>query len=139
MFHYTFGPNIVHVPLLVWPPQNSYEALARNAAKPVSQADVFATALDVMHMEPVAPVDGVSLCCEIPANRLRTVSTHMATMPSHYSAIVVYPDLSFASVDYVRWSVTLSDHRTVVPFEQAPPEAAARFRGDGFCLERELL
>ena len=57
MFHYTFGRNIIHVPLLVWPPQNALAAIAKNSEKPVSQVDIVATALDLMGVSPVVPFE----------------------------------------------------------------------------------
>jgi glucan phosphoethanolaminetransferase (alkaline phosphatase superfamily) len=124
-FHYRFGRNIIHVPLFVWHPDDGYERLRKNEHRPISQADILPTILELMGMEPAAPIDGLSLFGEIPESRLRVVSKYMATLQPHPSAAVVYPDFSFLEADYTRRSVTLTDRKTVVPLEQAPPQERA--------------
>jgi glucan phosphoethanolaminetransferase (alkaline phosphatase superfamily) len=124
-FHYRFGRNVIHVPLFVWPPAEAYERMRKNEHKPVSQADILPTIVEIMGSQLVAPVDGLSLLGEIPENRLRVVSRNMATLQPHPSAAVVHPDFSFLEADYTRGSVTLFDRKTVVPMEQAPPQERA--------------
>ncbi|OGS35970.1 MAG: hypothetical protein A2293_06080 [Elusimicrobia bacterium RIFOXYB2_FULL_49_7] len=111
-----FLDNVVHNPLLIFPPDSVYERLIRQEEAPVSQADIFATLLSLLSMKPIVPVDGLSLLDSIPTNRLRTCSEYMPTFHNNPTAILIFPDYRSYRVDFRKKSVTLDDGKKVVPY-----------------------
>jgi glucan phosphoethanolaminetransferase (alkaline phosphatase superfamily) len=123
-FHSDFRNEVTHNALLVFPPPAWREQIRQQLDAPVSQADIFATILALMQVEPVTPLDSLSLLGEIPHDRMRVVTAYMKTLHNDPRAALVFPDRSIYEVDFERRSVRLSDGETVIPYADLEP----RFR-----------
>lgn len=121
-FHGDFQDEVTHNSLLVFPPESSYEAIAAKVDAPISQADIFATLLELMQVEPVTDIDGLSLLGTIPPDRLRIVTAFMKTLHNDPRAALVFPDRSIWEVDFERNNVRLADGKTVIPYRQMEPQ-----------------
>ncbi|WP_081849820.1 phosphoethanolamine transferase [Marinobacterium lacunae] len=118
LFHSDFTNEVTHNALLVFPPPGYQAQIGRQLDAPVSQADIFATILELMQVKPVAPLDGLSLLGDIPADRLRVVTAFMKTLHNDPRAALVFPDRSIYEVDFERKNVRLSDGETVIPYAE---------------------
>lgn len=117
-FHGDFQDEVTHNSFLVFPPASAYAAVAAKEHAPLSQADIFATLLELMQVEPVTPIDGLSLLGPIPEDRLRIVTAFMKTLHNDPRAALVFPDRSIWEVDFERRNVRLADGETVIPYRQ---------------------
>lgn len=118
MFHSDFRPDIVRNSLLVFPPEGYLESVAKNTEAPVSQADIFATILELISVEAVLPIDGLSLLHPIDDERVRIVTAYMKTLHNDPRAALVFPDQSMYEIDFERGNVKLSDGKTLIRYEQ---------------------
>lgn len=118
-----YSLDVIHNPLFVLPPVSSNEIvkLKANIAAPVSQADVFSTALELMDLSCNNRCDGVSLLGNISASRVRTSSTFMPTFESDPTAVLVTPDLKTIAIDFVRGTASF-DKDNVVDIDELEPE-----------------
>jgi hypothetical protein len=107
---------VVHNPLIVIPPEGRREDLAQNETAPVSQADIFATLLDLLSIGPVRPVDGLSLLRPVPAGRLRICSEYMPTFHNNPTAVLFLPDFRFYKIDFTKKSVLMPDGISAIPY-----------------------
>jgi len=117
-FHGDFQDEVTHNSFLVFPPVSDYDRVAEKVDAPLSQADIFATLLELMQVKPVTSIDGMSLLGEIPADRLRIVTAFMKTLHNDPRAALVFPDRSIWEVDFERNNVRLEDGETVIPYRQ---------------------
>lgn len=108
--------NVIHNPLIVFPPLKYRDAIRLQEKAPVSQADIFSTILTVMDIAPVMPVEGLSLLSAIPADRIRICSEYMPTFHNNPTAMVIFPDYRSYRVDFRKKSVTLDDGKTAIPY-----------------------
>jgi glucan phosphoethanolaminetransferase (alkaline phosphatase superfamily) len=123
-FHGDFQTEVTHNSFLVFPPESHYDMIAAKVDAPLSQADIFATLLELMQVAPVTAIDGLSLLGEIPADRLRIVTAFMKTLHNDPRAALVFPDRSIWELDFERNNVRLADGETVIPYR----ELDARYR-----------
>ncbi|WP_432471625.1 phosphoethanolamine transferase [Amphritea sp. HPY] len=121
-FNRGYSSGTIHNAMMVFPPPQMYELLQRNQDSPVSQADIFATILALMDIEPVVDIDGVDLQQEISTERLRVVSAYMKTLHNEPNAVLVFPDMRYIHVDFERGSATLRDGKTLTKYEALPAE-----------------
>jgi len=105
----------------VFPPQQYSDQIAAQIESPVSQADIFATILDLMDVDPVAPIDGLSLLSEIPNDRMRITSAYMKTLHNDPVAALVFPDRSVYVIDFSRGSVSIENTDEVMDYDQLDP------------------
>lgn len=126
-FHGDFMDEVTHNSLLVFPPPSALERIRAQEQAPVSQADIFATMLDLMEIEPVAPIDGMSLMEPIPTDRMRVVTAFMKTLHNDPRAALIFPDRSLYEVDFERSNVRLADGETVIPYGELDAEYRAIF------------
>lgn len=126
-FHGDFQDEVTHNALLVFPPEGAMDSVADKRDAPVSQADIFTTLLALMQVNPVMPVDGMSLLGDIPADRMRIVTAFMKTLHNDPRAALIFPDRSLYEIDFERRNVRLADGDTVIPYEQMAAEYRALF------------
>lgn len=126
-FHGDFMDEVTHNALLVFPPPALLETIRGQELAAVSQADIFATMLELMQVEPVTPIDGLSLLRPIPNDRMRVVTAFMKTLHNDPRAALIFPDRSLYEVDFKRRSVRLSDGKTVIPYVELDTEYRAIF------------
>lgn len=88
----------------------------------MSQADIFATILSLMNIDPVAEIDGIDLQQEISTERLRVVSAYMKTLHNEPNAVLVFPDMRYIHVDFERGNATLRDGKTLTKYDALPVE-----------------
>ncbi|WP_160173763.1 phosphoethanolamine transferase [Nitrincola sp. A-D6] len=121
-FHGDFQDEVTHNSLLVFPPASAYDAVAAKVDAPLSQADIFATMLELMQVSAVTPIDGLSLLGSIPENRLRIVTAYMKTLHNDPRAALVLPDRRIYEIDFERGNVRFSGSDTVIPYSQWEPQ-----------------
>jgi glucan phosphoethanolaminetransferase (alkaline phosphatase superfamily) len=136
-FHSGYARDVIHNALFVLPPSGDFANLKAQERAPVSQADVFATVLDLMDAEPVKEIDGLSLRREIDPQRLRVSSTYMITLHNEPNAVLIFPDMTYYHIDFARNNVTLKDGNTVVPYDQLEPAYRERFEKRMKCCQDE--
>lgn len=129
MFHHPTSRSLMHVPLLVFPPQGLAQEVARNAGAPVSQSDLLPTLLGLMGVEPQAPLDGFNLLGTIPADRVRVVSAYMSTLSPDPVAMLVDADGTNYRIDVERRGATRSGDDVSVPFEDLEPRLRKPIEG----------
>ncbi|WP_286236600.1 phosphoethanolamine transferase [Neptuniibacter halophilus] len=117
-FNRGYSSGVIHNALMVFPPKSALNALPDNINSPVSQADIFATILDLMQIEPISEINGVSLRQPIDPERLRVVSAYMKTLHNEPNAVLVFPDLGYIHVDFDRQSATLQDGQSIIPYAE---------------------
>lgn len=123
-FNDNFSQSVIHNPLIVSAPLKYRHALQARVHAPLSQSDIVATILDLMGVEPVKPIDGLSILRPVPKDRLRVCSTYMPTFHNVPESVLVLPDLSYYYIDHARKSVILPDGKTMVNYYTLP----ARYR-----------
>lgn len=119
-FNSGYSSGVIHNAFMVFPPISAHQKILDNALAPVSQADIFATILALMQIQPVSDIDGIDLRQPIPEDRLRVVSAYMKTLHNEPNAVLVFPDLSYIYIDFNRRSATLTDGKTVTPYSELP-------------------
>jgi glucan phosphoethanolaminetransferase (alkaline phosphatase superfamily) len=118
--------NVIHNPLIVFPPGKYHDAILRQEKAPVSQDDIFSTVMAIMDIAPVVPVDGLSLMSDIPKDRIRICSEYMPTFYNNPTATVVFPDYRSYRIDFRKGSVTLDDGKTAMPYSELDPAIKSR-------------
>jgi glucan phosphoethanolaminetransferase (alkaline phosphatase superfamily) len=126
-FNESYTKNVIYNALLVSPPNTDFAKIKKNENRPVSQADIAATIIDLMQMRPVKPIDGQSLLQPIGPRRLRICSKYMPTGNNRPSAVLVFEDLSYYHINFDKKRVTLKDGRTILPFSQLEMPLQALF------------
>jgi hypothetical protein len=126
-FNESYSKNVIYNPLLVLPPYSAFAKIKVNVNRPVSQADIMATILDLINVKPVKPIDGLSLLEPIDPSRLRICSKYMPTSRNKPSAVLVFADLSYLFIEFEKERVTLADGRTIVPYSQLETPFQALF------------
>ncbi|EAR62827.1 phosphoethanolamine transferase [Neptuniibacter caesariensis] len=126
-FNRGYGSGVIHNSLMVFPPKSALNRLKANLQSPVSQADIFATILELMQISPVSEINGANLLEPIEQDRLRVVSAYMKTLHNEPNAVLMFPDMSYIHVDFDRQSVTFQDGKTIKPYAELQPEYRAFF------------
>lgn len=126
-FNAGYGSGVIHNALMVFPPADAIDTLKANETAPVSQADIFATILNLMQIQPVTEINGINLMSKIDPARLRVVSAYMKTLHNEPNAVLVLPDLRYIHIDFDRQSATLPDGKTIQPYQELMPEYRAIF------------
>ncbi|MBW5290663.1 MAG: hypothetical protein Rsou_0255 [Candidatus Ruthia sp. Asou_11_S2] len=116
MFNQGFNKNTIHNPLLISPPLKYYTQLKINTNRPISQADIVPTILDIINMKPHENINGKSLLDIQDSNRLRVVSKYMPTQHNEQKAVLVNPDLSYYFIDFDKMSVTMPNGKKTIRF-----------------------
>ncbi|UTW13803.1 phosphoethanolamine transferase [Marinobacterium rhizophilum] len=124
-FHADFIPEVIRNPLLVFPPLGQVGAVKAALDAPVSAADIVPSALELMGVEPVTELGGVSLLHPIDPERMRIVTAYMITLHNDPRAALVFPDQSIYDIDFKRGSVKLSDGETLIRYD----ELDSKYRG----------
>ncbi len=117
MFNQSFTKNTIHNPLIIAPPKAQYQQILLNKNRPVSQADIVPTILDIIDMTPHQNINGQSLLNQQDINRLRVVSKYMPTQHNEKKAVLVKPDLSYYFIDFEKMSVTLPSGKKTIKFK----------------------
>ncbi len=99
-YNYGYGRGTTHNAMFVIPPVDEVRVMQVNADRPVSSADIFATVLGLMDIQPVNKIDGEDLRESIDPQRLRVISAYMKTLHNDPNAVLVFPDLSFLYIDF---------------------------------------
>jgi glucan phosphoethanolaminetransferase (alkaline phosphatase superfamily) len=113
-FNSGYSDNVIRNPLFVLPPLGTeVERLEQQSGAPVSQADLFATTLELFGCETPEALrsDSLSLLQPVPEHRLRIVSGLMASHRVDDTSALVLPDRTVVEVDEGRGSVTTQDGR----------------------------
>lgn len=116
-----FSPDVIANPLFVVAPTDALNTIRTNEDSPVSQADIFATVLDLMGASAISPIDGISLRTPIPHTRMRVCSTFMPTFENEPESVFVYPDFSRVGINYRTQRLRFANGDEV-GFESAPLE-----------------
>lgn len=120
-FNSDFNPNIIHNPLIAFPPESEFDAVAAQQQAPVSQSDIVATILDLFDMKPILPIEGLSLRHAIAPNRLRVSSAFMPTFENEPTGVLVFPNFELWSVHFAKGFLRKPDD-SVIEFSQLPTD-----------------
>ena len=121
-FNSGYSSGIIHNAMIAFPPPAAFEQMNANKEAPVSQADIFASILQLMKIDPVTEINGEPLLEPIDPERLRVVSAYMKTLHNEPNAVLVFPDLTYIYIDFERNSITQRDGKTVGRFDDLPSE-----------------
>ncbi|MEY4065753.1 MAG: hypothetical protein RIR26_1961 [Pseudomonadota bacterium] len=112
-FNSGYTENVIRNPLFVFPPPDAVARLEQQSGAPVSQADMFATTLDVLGCSlPVSlQSDSSSLLRPISSERMRIVSGLMSSHRVDDTSALVFPNRRIIEVDEGKGSVMESDGR----------------------------
>jgi glucan phosphoethanolaminetransferase (alkaline phosphatase superfamily) len=122
-FNDNFTPDVFHNALIAFPPDGdslAFNSLMKNKDMLVSQADVFATMLDLMHQKPQYRIDGMSLPSHLSNSRLICCSEYMPTFHNDPNAVVVDSNLNTLYLDFSKKSVTDNRDGRFYRFSQLP-------------------
>ncbi len=117
MFNQSFTKNTIHNPLIIAPPKVQYQQVLLNKDRPISQADIVPTILDIINMKPHENINGRSLLNQQEVDRLRVVSKYMPTQHNEKKAVLVKPDLSYYFIDFDKMSVTMPGGNKTIKFK----------------------
>ena len=117
MFNDNFESDVIHNMFFISPPPNYFDKVVKNINSPISQADIVATILDIVDIQPIKQIDGISILKEIPNNRLRVTSTYMPTLHNIPEAVLVFPNLSYIYIDFDKMNATLQDGKNSLRFQ----------------------
>ena len=126
-FHGSLTPDVIHVPLIVFAPKEQLNKLKPNATAPTAHADMFATTLHVMGIQPITPIDGLSLLKPIPKSRMRVSTSYVKTLHNDPVAALIFGDGRRYQIQFDQGSVLLHDEKTAIPYKDLPPEIRAIF------------
>ena len=126
-FHGSLTPDVIHVPLVVFAPTDQLSKLKPNASAPTAHADMFATTLHVMGIQPITPIDGLSLLKPIPKSRMRVSTSYVKTLHNDPVAALIFGDGRRYQIQFDQGSVLLHDEKTAIPYKDLPPEIRAIF------------
>ena len=108
-FNDNFTPDVFHNALIAFPPDGdtlAFNGLMKNRDKLVSQADIFATMLDLMHQKPQYRIDGISLRNHLNNSRMVCCSEYMPTFHNDPYCVVVDSNLQSLYINFSKKSVT---------------------------------
>ncbi len=126
-FHGSLTPDVIHVPLVVFAPTDQLSKLKPNATAPTAHADMFATTLHVMGIQPITPIDGLSLLKPIPKSRMRVSTSYVKTLHNDPVAALIFGDGRRYQIQFDQGSVLLHDEKTAIPYKNLQPEIRAIF------------
>ena len=126
-FHGSLTPDVIHVPLLVFAPTDQLKQLQANTKAPTAHADVFATTLDLMGVQAVTPIDGLSLRKPIPQSRMRVSTSYVKTLHNDPVAALIFGDGRRYQIQFDQGSVLLNDEKTAIPYKDLPADIRAIF------------
>lgn len=129
MFNQSFTKNTIHNPLLIAPPKAQYQQVLLNKNKPISQADIVPTILNIIGMKPHPNINGQSLLNQQLSSRMRVVSKYMPTQHNEKKAVLVNPDLSYYFIDFDKMSVTMPDGKKTIRFKNWEQQYQQIFTG----------
>jgi len=112
-FNDNFKPDVWHNALVVFPPVQDtiqHRILERNRNKLSSQADIFATILDLSGITPQYRIDGISLLDTLHVHPYVTCMEYMPTFHNDPTGIVVDSALQTLFIDFSKHAV--SDYRS---------------------------
>ncbi len=112
-FNDNFKPDVFHNPLIVFPPADDTlhtPLFSKNRHRLVSQADIFATILDLCGITPQYRIDGISFLDTLHTHPFVTCMEYMPTFHNDPSGIVVDTSLQTLFIDFSRHAV--NDYRT---------------------------
>lgn len=118
MFNDNFEKDVIHNMMFISPPISYLKKLKNLKNSPISQTDIVPTILDIVNLQPIKPLDGFSLLRDIPQDRLRVSSTFMPTLHNSPEATIVFPNLNYWYIDFVKMSVTLEDGKNSIPYNE---------------------
>lgn len=116
MFNDNFSLDVVRNLLFISAPEDYREKLKFNLDKPVSQADIVPTILDILNIKQIYKLNGISLLKNIDNNRYRVVSNFMPTLHNTPEASIFFPDLSSIEIDFSKMSAKMSNGK-IIKFE----------------------
>jgi glucan phosphoethanolaminetransferase (alkaline phosphatase superfamily) len=135
MFNDNFEKDVVHNGFFISAPERYRNSLRSLQNSPVSQADIVPTILDIVDLEAIKPLNGLSLLGKIPEDRLRIASTYMPTLHNTPEATLIFPDLSYIYIDFAKMSATLQDGKSSLPFDKLKEEYRLFFTGQTYNKE----
>lgn len=118
----SFLNDVIHNPLLIFPPDHNTSIPMANLNAPVSQADIVPTILKLLDTKPIRPIDGLCLLDTLPKNRLRVCSEYMPTFHNNPSAVVFLPDFQCYKIDFTKQNALLPDGKNTIPYVQLPDQ-----------------
>ena len=122
-FNDNFTPDVFHNGLIAFPPDGdtvAYHRLMKNQKKLVSQADIFATLLDLMQVKPQYKINSLSLLEPINNNRLICCSEYMPTFHNDPNCVVVDSNLHTLYINFSKKSVTNNQTGKFFRFRRLP-------------------
>ena len=123
-FNDNFKPDVFHNALIVFPPgkdTRQSRLIKKDQDRLTSQADIFATILDLTGIRPQYKIDGISMADTAHSHRYVTCSEYMPTFHNDPVGIVVDSTLQTIFIDFSKHSV--SDYRTgkYYPYHRLDP------------------
>ncbi len=123
-FNDNFKPDVYHNALIVFPPvknNRQIRLIKMDQGRLTSQADIFATVLDLSGIRPQYQIDGISMADTAHSHRYVTCSEYMPTFHNDPVGIVVDSTLQTIFIDFSKHSVT--DYRTgkYYPYRRLDP------------------
>lgn len=108
-FHSGYADDVILVPFFVMPPPGTpaktLRTLRANENGPASQADIFATIMDIIGMEPIRQIDGLSIRAPLPEDRIRFCSEFMPTFSNNPNAAYMDAKKGMVRLDFTRMQV----------------------------------
>ena len=116
--------QVINVPLLVFPPVEdsiSFQQLTQNKDKLCSQADIFASVLDIADIPLQYQIDGVSLLNTKQKKRLICSSEYMPTFHNNPNCAIIDSNKQSIFVFFSKKSVTDNRNNTYYPYRKLAP------------------
>ncbi len=113
--------QVINVPLLVFPPVGdsiSFQQLSENKNKLCSQADIFASILDIAAIPLQYQIDGVSLLNKKNKRRLICSSEYMPTFHNNPNCTIIDTNMQSIFVFFSKNSVTDKRNNTYYPYSE---------------------
>ena len=118
MFNDNFEKDVVHNVMFISSPDSYLENLKGLENSPISQIDIVPTILDILNIESIKALDGLSLLRDIPKERIRISSTYMPTLHNTPEATIIFPNLEYWYIDFAKMSVTLEDGKRSIQYQE---------------------
>ncbi len=99
-FHGDLNKQTIHIPFIVFGPQEILESIKKNKDAPVSHTDLYATTLDLINRKPVTDIDGLSLKDKISSNRYRIASSYAVTLHKEPIAAIIKGNWERLELDF---------------------------------------
>ena len=122
-FNDNYSNLVINNALIVFPPVNDtsrYNIFNKNKNRLSSQADIFATILDLINIKPQYKIDGISLLSKPTKKRLIICSEYMPTFHNNPHCAIVDTNLQTKLIFFDKKSVTDNTNNTYYSYDKLP-------------------